>query len=260
MLCEIFAKNTKCSRVPKQSDLEEVILKHGATKMTLDKLHEMSDKIGGAISSDKIKGITPPITPPAQTGNGKHLATVSSGSYPVGHGYSGTISFDFDNPTSTQSPKYLVTIKYKPFFKFWKWFKECCYIIRELSHLWDINEQSVLQCNLFCGREECQSILDQAPQGTFMLRLSSVIKGGIVLSYVEPSFRKNKKDKRFKHTILIRRGQNEYELRSHAKKKRKESITKNKKQLTTISAVVRSFVKIKFLYTPTNLYSKKSIF
>merc|ERR1712228_393817 len=98
---------------------------------------------------------------------------------------SNTISFDFDNPNI--KPKYLVTIKYKAFHKFWIWFSECCIIIKELSHLWDANNQSALQCNLFCGREESQQILQQAPQGTFMLRLSSVIKGGIVLSYCEPS-------------------------------------------------------------------------
>jgi len=151
----------------------------------------------------------------------------------------------------------LVIIEYKFFFKFWKWFSECCKIIKELAHLWDANEQYILRCNLFCGREECQNILEQTPQGTFMLRLSSVIKGGIVLSYAEPSF--SKKDKHFKHTILIRRGQNQYELRRYVKaNKLKKNI--NHQQLTTISSVVRSFVKVKFLYTPHNLYPKKSVF
>eukprot|EP01084_Bolivina_argentea_P029983 55629_1 len=249
LLCEIFAENTHCSRVPKQCDLEEVLLKHGATKMKISKFRQM-DELSGTIHGDIMSmmnrsnaEITPPHTPLSM--NQKHMATVSAQ-------YSGTISFDFDNPLS--KPQYLVTIKHKSFFKFWKWFMECCKIIRELAHLWEANHQSTLQCNLFCGREESNRILDQAPQGTFMLRLSSVIKGGIVLSYVEPSY---KKDKRFKHTILIRRKKDQYELRSQAKKRNN---TKKRIQLTTISTLVRSFVKIKFLYTPHNLYPKKSIF
>ena len=247
-----------------------MILKHGATKIKLSKLHQMRN-LSGTITADliaqqmrnekKMKNdvnyegakVTPPLTPVSPTtNNNRHLATVSSENYGHMQKYSGTISFDFDNPTS--KPKSLVTIKYKSFLKFFKWFKECCKIIRELSHLWDASEQSLFQCNLFCGREECQKILDQAPQGTFMLRLSSVIKGGIVLSYCEPSFAK--KDKHFKHTILIRRSQNQYELRSHSKNKSKNGNQK----LTTISTLVRSFVKIKFLYTPNNLYPKKSVF
>lgn len=128
-------------------------------------------------------------------------------------------------------------------------------LIQELRHIWDANEQSILRCNLFCGREECQKILEQAPQGTFMLRLSSVITGGIVLSYTEQSFTKTNICK-YKHTILIRIRDNQYELRKPKNKKKNEK----SQQLTTISALVRSFTKIKFLYTPSNLYPKKSVF
>ena len=81
----------------------------------------------------------------------------------------------FDIYTTTLPLSYHTTIKYKFFLKFWVWFKECCNIIKELSYLWDANEQSILQCNLFCGREECQEILSQAPQGQNILIILSVL-------------------------------------------------------------------------------------
>merc|ERR1712228_478716 len=250
LLCEIFAKNTKCSRVPKQKELQNVIMRHGATKVAVAKFDQVIDeyKLNGSIHGDNI--LTPPITPSSTTKK-QHLATVSSGSR-----VSGSIIFDFDNPST--APKYMVTIRYESFYKFWKWFVECCQIIKELRHIWDASEQSILRCNLFCGREESQKILEQAPQGTFMLRLSSVITGGIVLSYTEQSFAK--KVRKHKHTILIRIRDNQYELRKQ--KNKKKNVGKNEKpqQLTTISSLVRSFTKIKFLYTPSNLYPKKSIF
>ena len=258
ILCEIFAEETQCSRVPKQSDLESVILKHGATKMTLKKLHAMHN-LSGTVSGDILEEntkynaniIIPDIQEAHNEIDAKHLATISGDYKEIKkhqHKYSETISFDYDNPNA--KPRYFVTIKYKKFTVFWKWFKECCQIIKELAHLWDANDQSAFQCNLFCGREECQQILNQAPQGTFILRLSSVIKGGVVLSYCEPSY--HKKDKHFKHTVLIRRKMNQYELRSHSKS--------GKNNLTSISALSRSFVKIKFLYTPNNIYPKKNVF
>jgi len=126
-------------------------------------------------------------------------------------------------------------------------------VVRELAHLWDHGDRSILKCDLFCGRERCQEILEEAPPGTFMIRLSSVIKGGVVLSYVEPTY--FEKERQFKHTILIRRGSNQYELKK--KKKKKKGF---KPQLTTISALVRSFVKIKFLFCPQCLVPKKSVF
>eukprot|EP00486_Rosalina_sp_Unknown_P009596 CAMPEP_0201590392 /NCGR_PEP_ID=MMETSP0190_2-20130828/177235_1 /ASSEMBLY_ACC=CAM_ASM_000263 /TAXON_ID=37353 /ORGANISM="Rosalina sp." /LENGTH=462 /DNA_ID=CAMNT_0048046447 /DNA_START=92 /DNA_END=1477 /DNA_ORIENTATION=- len=128
LLCEIFAESTKCQRVPKQSDLEEVILKHGAQKMKLSQLHQMNH-VSGTISTDMLaqhhqlnkknngKSTQQPITPTTPN-NKQHMATVSSGSFGH-HQHSSTITFDFDNPNS--KPKYLVTIKYKSFIKFFKW-------------------------------------------------------------------------------------------------------------------------------------------
>merc|ERR1712032_73043 len=120
---------------------------------------------------------------------------------------SGSVLFDFDNPNT--APTYMVTMQYKNFYKFWKWFVECCHIIAELRHIWDANEQSILRCILFSDREECEQILQQSPQGTFMLRLSFVISGGIVLSYCQKSFAK--KEKKHKHTALVRVKDNLYE-------------------------------------------------
>ena len=87
-----------------------------------------------------------------------------------------------------------------------------------------------------------------------MIRLSSVIKGGVVLSYAEPNY---SNEKRFKHTILIRRGSYQYELKKKKSKKKKRG---NNPPLTTISALVRSFVKIKFLFSPNCLVPKKNVF
>eukprot|EP00485_Elphidium_margaritaceum_P006281 CAMPEP_0202706450 /NCGR_PEP_ID=MMETSP1385-20130828/18872_1 /ASSEMBLY_ACC=CAM_ASM_000861 /TAXON_ID=933848 /ORGANISM="Elphidium margaritaceum" /LENGTH=331 /DNA_ID=CAMNT_0049364921 /DNA_START=133 /DNA_END=1125 /DNA_ORIENTATION=- len=112
LLCEIFVSVTKCSRVPQQRELEEVIMKHGATKLSLSKV-------------EKTKR------------NSKLSYTVmSSTPLPSHHGHhvSDAVSFDFDNPDS--KPTHLITITYHAFRKFWKWFKECCLIIKELAHLW----------------------------------------------------------------------------------------------------------------------------
>merc|ERR1719242_2888063 len=147
---------------------------------------------------------------------------------------------------------HVVTIQCEEFVQFWQWFTECCKVVRELAHLWDHGDRSILKCDLFCGRERCQQILDEAPPGTFMIRLSSVVKGGVVLSYVEPDYRN---ERRFKHTILIRRASYQYELKK--KRRRKKG---GRPPLTTISALVRSFVKIKFLFSPNCLVPKKTVF
>jgi len=78
LLCEIFAENTNCCRVPKQSDLEEVILKHGAIKRDILGFN-IDNKLSGNIHSDIIDEneddieITPPPTP-----NDKYFAQVNT--------------------------------------------------------------------------------------------------------------------------------------------------------------------------------------
>lgn len=290
LLCTLFAEKTKCSRVPLPSDLEEVIIRFGAAKTALSQLSEVHNPRGTSIFTSDHPGIAhrqnsyPPMTPPDSpsinkrkhrpyyddgVGTSCHFAKVSAtNQLPFGHshsirmshdgmsgmGHSKSFSFGGGSPRNKKE-QFVVTVPQEGFFKFWQWFMECCKVVRELAHLWDTSDQFVLRCDLFCGREKCQEILEEAPPGTFMIRLSSVIKGGVVLSYVEPTY--SDADRQFKHTILIRRGSHQYELK---KKKKKKKGNSTKPQLTTISALVRSFVKIKFLFSPNCLVPKKNVF
>jgi len=282
LLCTTFAEWTKCSRVPLASDLESVILKFGAIKAAIS-----SPRCAYSSAAHNFPVITPPDSPTHNKrgrhshgprgqyhhGNGDgvgtscHFATVSDSNhshhgidaiYPVSSKISRinqSHSFSFGAHSPRKGQQTFVTLRCDCFVKFWRWFIECCAVVRELAHLWD--SSPMMKCDLFCGRERCQEILEEAPPGTFMIRLSSVITGGVVLSYVEPNCH-YKEEPQFKHTILIRRGSHQYELKQRKSKKKRKS--RGKPQVTSISNLVRSFVKIKFLFSPNCLVPKKNVF
>eukprot|EP00485_Elphidium_margaritaceum_P007064 CAMPEP_0202703394 /NCGR_PEP_ID=MMETSP1385-20130828/16246_1 /ASSEMBLY_ACC=CAM_ASM_000861 /TAXON_ID=933848 /ORGANISM="Elphidium margaritaceum" /LENGTH=520 /DNA_ID=CAMNT_0049361247 /DNA_START=75 /DNA_END=1637 /DNA_ORIENTATION=+ len=146
-----------------------------------------------------------------------------------------------------------VCINKNNFLSFWKWFKECCQIIRDLRHLWDSSKDAATQSssqhsgggggglglNFFCTRQACEHNLLQSEDGTFCLRLSATICGGMVLSYVDNN------SKKCKHVILVRQENGMYQC--------------NHKTLL-LHHIIRNFVKLKFLYTPNRLIAKEKVF
>eukprot|EP01084_Bolivina_argentea_P111850 199498_1 len=184
LLCNIFVEKTCCSRIPRQIDLEGIIIKHGAIKSKCD----------GEIS-----------------------------------------------------------IYYKVFLRFCSWFEECCEIVKEFIYLWDVIN---LGCNLFCVREVSEMLLYKCPKGTFIVRLSSVINGGIVLSYVVSSD-DNMNDKRINHVLFIRKETNKYELYSKNKVRRDGNSIP---VLMSMSSVISATSRLKLLYTPNQLYPKQMFF
>eukprot|EP01084_Bolivina_argentea_P161305 280822_1 len=178
-LCKVFIENTGCCRVPKKSDLENIILKYGATKTTRN-----------------VKN------------------------------------------------KYTVTIKEKMFTKFWQWFKECCVIVKELSYLWDFNEQNAYLCNLFCGREQSQEILNKQGDGTFIIRIATSRKGGIVFTYFDQMSNK------IVHSLYIRKGINQYVSECNI----------NASRPRTVSQIVKTGNAFRFMYTPSYIHPKNNVF
>merc|ERR1712154_176715 len=186
--------------------------------------------------------------------------------------------FNFDNPQSdSYVPRHIVTMRYKVFYKFWKWFLECCAVIGECSFLWELNKR--LGCDLFMSSDDAGEILQKQPMGTFVIRISHSITGRIHVDYCEPAddidIQGDDHDKSatkhrpatsldvgkagvLKHVMLTRRAENQYEVESH------HDIAVQDRKLTTLSAFIRSFVKIKYLYTMKDrrvvLYPKKSCF
>ena len=104
-----------------------------------------------------------------------------------------------------------------------------------------------LGLNFFCQRQVCEANLLQSIDGTFGLRLSSSIIGGVVLSYVENNYNDINNKRGCKHVILIRQ-QNQ-----------KNMYLCNKKILS-LHDIIRNFVKLKFLYTPNRPIPKEKIF
>ena len=180
-----------------------------------------------------------------------------------------------------------LTISKLNFIQFWSWYKECCEIIKELRYLWDPNgdkysnspssskssspsavkrqnsdsksktdktrgkkDKNVIEglgLNFFCQRQVCEENLLQSIDGTFGLRLSSSIIGGVVLSYVENNYNDINNKRGCKHVILIRQ-QNQQNMYSCNKK------------ILSLHDIIRNFVKLKFLYTPNRPIPKEKIF
>eukprot|EP01084_Bolivina_argentea_P139606 245583_1 len=132
---------------------------------------------------------------------------------------------------------YQLIVSMDTFNKFFKWFKLTFGIVKDLSFLCDLG------CNLFISKENSETILKNQPKGTFLLRLSKH-EGSVVLSYRTD---KNYK-KKYKHIEII-------------KKNNLYKVKKNKKNgAMSIPKMIRSFVRIEYLYTPKCLCLKKSIF
>eukprot|EP01083_Nonionella_stella_P008145 23511_1 len=145
------------------------------------------------------------------------------------------------------------------FVSFWKWFKASCLIVKELRYLWDHSNANHhpmhsnkrkcvhygLGLNFFCQRSKCEIHLLQSAEGTFTLRLSASVSGGVVLSYVEHHYMDINHKKICKHVILIRQRDGMYLC--------------NKKRLS-LHDIIRNFVKLKYLYTPNRPILKNKIF
>eukprot|EP00483_Globobulimina_turgida_P009038 UN09056 len=91
------------------------------------------------------------------------------------------------------------------FVLFWRWYRGITDIIKDIYNLYD--SKFPFRLDLFINRQECQSILEAAPAGTFVLRLSQSQMNGLVLSYSEPTFNRNIT---IKHLLLIRQSQQNY--------------------------------------------------
>ena len=80
-----------------------------------------------------------------------------------------------------------------------------------------------------------------------MLRLSHSSKNGLVLSYTEPVFNQTKC---VRHILLIRQSSDSYVTKTN----------QNSHKSSSLNKLIRSFVKLQFVYTPTVLYKKNHIF
>ena len=101
-----------------------------------------------------------------------------------------------------------------------------------------------LGLDLFCQRDQCEGNLLQSAEGTFALRLSSRISGGLVLSYVDHVIADLSHKRECKHVILIRQKAGMYLC--------------NKKTLS-LHDIIRNFVKLKSLWTPHRHIPKNKI-
>eukprot|EP01083_Nonionella_stella_P280299 953528_1 len=138
-------------------------------------------------------------------------------------------------------------ISCEEFLNFWRAFMECCMIVKEdLQHLWDVKPNNSFLCNIFVDREESHQILKEFPDGTFVIRLSSTVKGGVVLSYMEM--------RQIKHTLLVRKGTNKYE-----KFKSSGKTENGKMNLSSLSNIIKSSDELQFLYTPNGTSHKNKI-
>lgn len=140
------------------------------------------------------------------------------------------------------------------FMSFWNWFKACSAIIKELRYLWGTNALKKCQksgiinglgIDFFCQRGKCEENLLKSVEGTFGLRLSATICGGVVLSYVEHKYQDVHQKKKCKHVILIRQSPGMYLCN---------------KKVMSLHDIIRNFVKLKFLYTPNRPIPKNKIF
>merc|ERR1711879_463108 len=144
---------------------------------------------------------------------------------------SDSIVFNFDNPQSEAfKPKYLVTLRYKVFYKFWKWFLQCCAVIGECPYLWNNNTRAELACDLFMTADDAAEILQKQPLGTFVIRIAHSLAGGVHVDYCESG--PHSDAKMVKHVMLIRKKPNEYTVKTHLLQSEEEM------KLTTLSAFI----------------------
>ena len=89
-------------------------------------------------------------------------------------------------------------------------------------------------------RKQSESILREQSDGTFILRLAS--GGGLALSF---------RQQKIKHVTLRWKAQNQYEI----KRADKETV-----EVDTLSNIIRTYDKIRLLYTPNLLIDKRKVF
>ena len=80
-----------------------------------------------------------------------------------------------------------------------------------------------------------------------MLRLSQSHENGLVLSYKDASY---SRQVRIRNILLIRQGANRYVTKTNH----------NSTQSSSLPQLIRAFVKLQFVYTPTQIYKKNHVF
>ncbi|ETO04116.1 hypothetical protein RFI_33286, partial [Reticulomyxa filosa] len=114
-------------------------------------------------------------------------------------------------------------------------------------------QTQAVQLDFFMTREFCEKILQSCPQGTFTLRLSATVPGGLVLSYLE------KKMGKINHILLTRIHKDQY-LVTGKQKTKGSNVTTQKKVATSLSQLIRSFTKLQYIYTSHKVFAKKVLF
>eukprot|EP01084_Bolivina_argentea_P264130 447311_1 len=132
------------------------------------------------------------------------------------------------------------------YFQFFLWFKKSCVLVNEVKHLWD-----QFQLNMFMNRADAEAILNDMCCGVFILRLSTAIRSNaLVLSYVDSDMKHNTTT-RIKHIILRRQSPFKYVV----------DCGDYNKSTTHLAQLIRSFVKLKYIYCEHNkIYPKHIIF
>eukprot|EP01083_Nonionella_stella_P175642 612262_1 len=131
------------------------------------------------------------------------------------------------------------------FLSFWKWFRGAVAIVKDLYTVWDT--KFPFQMNLFMDRNTCDSLLEGTPQGTSILRASQSQPNGVVLSYSETTFNRATS---IRHVLLIRKSEQQYVTKTN----------RNSNRSSSLNQLIRTFVKLKFVYTPTYIYKKNQVF
>ncbi|ETO22453.1 hypothetical protein RFI_14747, partial [Reticulomyxa filosa] len=118
------------------------------------------------------------------------------------------------------------------------------------------NSQSLpqaVQLDFFMTREFCEKVLQNCPKGTFTLRLSTTVPGGLVLSYYD------KKLQQTSHILLTRIQKDQYLITGKQKTNASKTVTQ-KRVATSLSQLIRSFTKLKYVYTSFKIFPKKVLF
>ena len=146
------------------------------------------------------------------------------------------------------------------FIQFWRWYRGAVSIIQQNATLW--STRFPFQIDLFMDRQQSSKILVNMPEGmwlyvnqfgiarhrlmfigTFILRLSRSKLNGLVISYLKKEFDGQLS---VRNILLNRQFDGKY--------------VANGSRAMTLAQLIRSFVKLKYIYTPNYIYNKSHLF
>lgn len=76
-----------------------------------------------------------------------------------------------NNSNNNTNNNQVLVIELNCFLHFWNWFKASFDIVIEMMSLWDSGPNHTTQINLFCNRQECESLLMKFPAGMYSMHI-----------------------------------------------------------------------------------------